>query len=69
MISHFFEVQIRDRQIDRYLNLAASLKPSLEAMGGCLFLERFRSLTRKELLLSYKYGGTRDQCKRLGLPS
>jgi hypothetical protein len=35
MISQFFEVQIKERQIDRYLDLAASLKPSLEAMGGC----------------------------------
>ena len=54
MISQFFEVQIKEGQVDRYLNLAASLKPSLEAMGGCLFLDRFKSLTRKNLLLSYQ---------------
>ncbi len=54
MISQFFEVQIKEGQIDRYLDLAASLKPSLEAMGGCLFIDRFRSLTRKNLLLSYQ---------------
>jgi heme-degrading monooxygenase HmoA len=54
MISQFFEVQIREGQVDRYLDLAASLKPSLEAMGGCLFLDRFKSLNRKNLLLSYQ---------------
>lgn len=54
MISQFFEVQIKEGQINRYLDLAASLKPSLEAMGGCLFIDRFKSLTRKNLLLSYQ---------------
>jgi heme-degrading monooxygenase HmoA len=54
MISQFFEVQIREGHVDRYLDLAASLKPSLEAMGGCLFIDRFKSLTRNNLLLSYQ---------------
>src|SRR3954463_16265048 len=54
MIAQFFEVQIKDGQVDRYLDLAASLKPSLEAMGGCLFIDRFRSLNRKNLVLSYQ---------------
>jgi len=54
MISQFFEVQIKEGQINRYLDLAASLKPSLEAMGGCLFIDRFKSLNRSNLLLSYQ---------------
>jgi len=54
VISQLFEVQIKEGQINRYLDLAASLKPSLEAMGGCLFLDRFKSLTRENLLLSYQ---------------
>lgn len=54
MISLFFEVQIKDGQIERYLDLAASLKPSLDAMGGCLFIDRFRSLSRDNLILSYQ---------------
>src|SRR3954462_14589505 len=54
MISQFFEVQVKEGQIDCYLDLAASLKPSLEAMGGCLFIDRFKSLSRKNLLLSYQ---------------
>ena len=54
MIGLFFEVQTRPGYRDQYLNLAAALKPELEAMGGCLFIDRFRSLTREDLLLSYQ---------------
>jgi heme-degrading monooxygenase HmoA len=54
MISLFFEVEIKPGQTDRYLDLAAALKPELTAMGGCLFIDRFRSLTRDNLLLSYQ---------------
>ena len=54
MIALLFEVQIKEGHTDRYLELAASLKPSLDAMGGCLFLDRFKSLTRKNLVLSYQ---------------
>ena len=54
MIGLFFEVQTRPGHRDQYLDLAASLKPALEAMGGCLFIDRFRSLTREDLLLSYQ---------------
>src|SRR5215212_6136316 len=54
MIALFFEVQTRKGHRDQYLELAASLKPALEAMGGCLFIDRFKSLTREDLLLSYQ---------------
>jgi heme-degrading monooxygenase HmoA len=54
MISQFFEVQIKEGLIHRYLDLAASLKPALDVMGGCLFIDRFKSLTRENLLLSYQ---------------
>lgn len=54
MISLFFEVQVREGEADRYLSLAASLKPSLEAMGGCIFIDRFKSLSRQNLILSYQ---------------
>jgi heme-degrading monooxygenase HmoA len=54
MISQFFEVQIKEGLTNRYLDLAASLKPALVAMGGCLFIDRFKSLTRQNLLLSYQ---------------
>jgi heme-degrading monooxygenase HmoA len=54
MIGLFFEVQTREGHRDQYLDLAASLKPALEKMGGCLFIDRFRSLTLENLLLSYQ---------------
>jgi heme-degrading monooxygenase HmoA len=54
MMSLFFEVEIKPERTEQYLNLAASLKPKLDAMGGCLFLDRFRSLSRENLLLSYQ---------------
>jgi heme-degrading monooxygenase HmoA len=54
MMSLFFEVEIKPGRTDQYLNLAGSLKPELEAMGGCLFLDRFKSLSRDNLILSYQ---------------
>jgi heme-degrading monooxygenase HmoA len=54
MMSLFFEVEVKPERGDQYLNLAASLKPALDKMGGCLFLDRFRSLSRDNLLLSYQ---------------
>jgi heme-degrading monooxygenase HmoA len=54
MMSLFFEVEIKPGRTDQYLNLAASLKPDLEAVGGCLFLDRFKSLARANLILSYQ---------------
>lgn len=54
MIGLFFEVQTKPGHRDQYLDLAASLKPDLEAMGGCLFIDRFRSLSRENLLLSHQ---------------
>ncbi len=54
MIALFFEVEIRPGHTEQYLELAASLRPALAANGGCLFLDRFRSLTRDNLLLSYQ---------------
>jgi heme-degrading monooxygenase HmoA len=54
MIGLFFEVQTRPGRRDQYLDLAASLRPALDAMGGCLFIDRFQSLSRDNLLLSYQ---------------
>lgn len=54
MIGLFFEVQTRPGRRDQYLDLAAALRPALEATGGCLSIERFRSLTREDLLLSHQ---------------
>ena len=54
MISQFFEIKVKDGHINTYMELAASLKPTLDAMGGCLFIDRFKSLTRENVLLSYQ---------------
>jgi len=54
MIALFFEVETRPGHRDQYLGLAASLRPALDAMGGCLFIDRFASLSRENLLLSYQ---------------
>lgn len=54
MMSLFFEVEVKPGRTEQYLSLAASLKPALEEMGGCLFLDRFRSLSRDNQLLSYQ---------------
>jgi len=54
MMSLFFEVEIKPGRTEQYLNLAASLKHALTELGGCLFLDRFRSLTRDNLILSYQ---------------
>jgi heme-degrading monooxygenase HmoA len=53
-VSQFFEVDIKEGLRDRYMELAASLRPGMDAMGGCLFIDRFRSLTRANTLLSYQ---------------
>ena len=60
MMSLFFEVAVKPERTEQYLTLAASLKPRLDAMGGCLFLDRFKSLTRDNLLLSYQIW--QDEC-------
>ncbi len=54
MIGLFFEVQTRPGHRDQYLELAASLRPALDANGGCLLIDRFQSLSRDNLLLSYQ---------------
>ena len=53
-VAQFFEVQSRPGHVDTYLELAASLRPALDRMGGCLSIDRFRSFSRPDLLLSYQ---------------
>jgi heme-degrading monooxygenase HmoA len=54
MMSLFFEVEVKPGRMEQYLTLAAALKPALDQMGGYLFLDRFRSLLRDNLMLSYQ---------------
>ena len=54
MLALFFEVTPKPGENSRYLEIAASLKPELEASGGVEFLDRFRSLTRPRVMLSHQ---------------
>ena len=54
MLALFFEVCPRQGMMQRYLDTAAALRPLLDASGGCLFIDRFRSLNRDGWLLSYQ---------------
>lgn len=54
MIGLFFEVTPRPGEESRYLEIAAALRPVLEASGGILYLDRFRSLTRQRTMLSHQ---------------
>lgn len=54
MLALFFEVTPRPGQYDAYLSMAAALKPQLEALGGCLFIDRFKSLQTEGRILSFQ---------------
>lgn len=52
MIALFFEVTPVQGQENRYMEIAASLRPVLETSGGVNYLDRFRSLSRPRTMLS-----------------
>ncbi|MGE0769098.1 MAG: antibiotic biosynthesis monooxygenase [Hyphomicrobiaceae bacterium] len=54
MIALFFEVTPKPGQDERYLDIAGGLRPELEASGGVLFLDRYKSHTRPRTLLSHQ---------------
>ncbi|MBL8378273.1 MAG: antibiotic biosynthesis monooxygenase [Burkholderiales bacterium] len=54
MLALFFEVCPRPGMMQRYLDIAASMRPQLDSSGGCLFIDRFKSLEREGWLLSYQ---------------
>lgn len=54
MLTVLFEVLPASGQMERYLDIAAALRPRLDASGGCLFIDRFRSQRRPGWLLSYQ---------------
>jgi heme-degrading monooxygenase HmoA len=55
MIAVIFEVRPAAGQTDRYLDLAAALRPTLEGVDGFLSVERFRSLSDPGKLLSLSF--------------
>ena len=55
MIAVIFEVEPAEGQRDAYLDIAARLKPELEAVDGFLSVERFESLTNPGKMLSLSF--------------
>jgi heme-degrading monooxygenase HmoA len=55
VIAVIFEVWPAEGQTDRYLDLAASLREELQGIDGFLSVERFRSLTDPDKLLSLSF--------------
>lgn len=52
MIAVIFEVMPRDGHTDAYLQIAAGLRQHLETIDGFVSVERFRSLTHPNKILS-----------------
>ncbi len=50
----FFEVKPKPDRYQEYLDIAAALKPELDLLGGCMFIDRFRSLGREGWILSHQ---------------
>jgi len=55
MIAVIFEVTPAEGRMDEYLDHAARLRAALETMPGFVSVERFRSLTNPEKLLSLSF--------------
>lgn len=55
MIAVIFEVELHPEHKDRYLEIAAGLKPLLEEIDGFISVERFQSLTNPDKLLSISF--------------
>ncbi|MEO6217126.1 MAG: antibiotic biosynthesis monooxygenase [Sphingomonas sp.] len=55
MIAVIFEVRPAQGQRARYLELAAALKPELEAIEGFVSIERFESLVEPGKILSLSF--------------
>ena len=55
MIAVIFEVQPKDGRREGYLDLAAGLRPLLEALDGFISIERFESLTTPGKILSLSF--------------
>lgn len=53
MLALFFEVRPNPGHESRYLDRAAALRPILENQPGLLFLDRYRSLARPDVILSH----------------
>lgn len=55
MIAVLFEADIAEGEQDRYLQLAAELKPQLAEIDGFIAIERFQSLSTEGKILSLSW--------------
>ncbi len=55
MIAVIFEVRPAEGQTDRYLDIAAELRPLLDVIDGFISIERFESLTTPGKILSLSF--------------
>lgn len=55
MIAVIFEVEPAEGRKDTYMQIAAQLRPTLEAIDGFISVERFQSLTNPGKLLSLSF--------------
>ena len=55
MIAVIFEVWPDPTRTDQYLDIAAQLRPELEKIDGFISVERFRSITDPDKLLSLSF--------------
>jgi len=53
MLALFFEVHPKPEGYQRYLDMAAALKPQLEQIDGFIAIDRYRSLAREGWVLSH----------------
>jgi heme-degrading monooxygenase HmoA len=55
MIAVIFELEPQDGQAQRYFDIAAALRPELQATDGFISVERFQSLARPGRYLSLSF--------------
>ncbi len=55
MIGLFFEVIPLEGHAARYFELAAALRPELDRSGGVLFIDRYISVERPDVVLSHQW--------------
>ena len=55
MIAVIFEVSLAEGKVEEYLEIAAQLKPQLEAIDGFISIERFSSLVNDGKVLSLSF--------------
>jgi len=64
MIAVIFEVVPREGHTDAYLQIAAGLRAHLEAIDGFVSVERFRSLTQPDKILSLSFWRDEEAVQR-----